>query len=159
MYDPSFRVKTNNQWGSDPNALPEMQIRGQSSIGVKDLDRNTLSKSALENNPNLPIFIMDNFETTIQKVYDMDPNRIESITILKDAAATALYGSRAANGVVVITTVAPKSGEVRVTYNMVGTISMPNLNGYNLMNARQKLEAEVAPACTMGKERIFGYKK
>ena len=85
-------------------------------------DRNTLSKSALENNPNLPIFIMDNFETTIQKVYDMDPNRIESITILKDAAATALYGSRAANGVVVITTVAPKSGEVRVTYNMVGTI-------------------------------------
>ena len=95
VYDPSFRVKTNNQWGSDPNALPEMQIRGQSSIGVKDLDRNTLSKSALENNPNLPIFIMDNFETTIQKVYDMDPNRIESITILKDAAATALYGSRA----------------------------------------------------------------
>ena len=93
VYDPSFRVKTNNQWGSDPNALPEMQIRGQSSIGVKDLDRNTLSKSALENNPNLPIFIMDNFETTIQKVYDMDPNRIESITILKDAAATALYGS------------------------------------------------------------------
>ena len=69
VYDPSFRVKTNNQWGSDPNALPEMQIRGQSSIGVKDLDRNTLSKSALENNPNLPIFIMDNFETTIQKVY------------------------------------------------------------------------------------------
>ena len=62
VYDPSFRVKTNNQWGSDPNALPEMQIRGQSSIGVKDLDRNTLSKSALENNPNLPIFIMDNFE-------------------------------------------------------------------------------------------------
>ena len=100
VYDPSFRVKTNNQWGSDPNALPEMQIRGQSSIGVKDLDRNTLSKSALENNPNLPIFIMDNFETTIQKVYDMDPNRIESVTILKDAAATALYGSRAANGVV-----------------------------------------------------------
>ncbi|WP_158582649.1 SusC/RagA family TonB-linked outer membrane protein [Odoribacter sp. AF15-53] len=144
VYDPSFRVRTNNQWGSDPNALPEMQIRGQSSIGVKDLDRNTLSKSALENNPNLPIFILDNFETTIQKIYDMDPNRIESVTILKDAAATALYGSRAANGVVVITTVAPKSGEIRVTYNMVGTVSMPNLKDYNLMNAREKLEAEVA---------------
>ncbi|MFR7811952.1 MAG: hypothetical protein ACLU4N_23405 [Butyricimonas faecihominis] len=41
----------------------------------------------MENNPNLPIFIMDNFETTIQKVYDMDPNRIESITILKDAGS------------------------------------------------------------------------
>ena len=159
VYDPSFRVKTNNQWGSDPNALPEMQIRGQSSIGVKDLDRNTLSKSALENNPNLPIFIMDNFETTIQKVYDMDPNRIESITILKDAAATALYGSRAANGVVVITTVAPKSGEVRVTYNMVGTISMPNLNDYNLMNARQKLEAEVASGMYEAEGEDFWFKK
>ena len=158
VYDPSFRVKTNNQWGSDPNTLPEMQIRGQSSIGVKDLDRNTLSKSALENNPNLPIFIMDNFETTIQKVYDMDPNRIESITILKDAAATALYGSRAANGVVVITTVAPKSGEVRVTYNMVGTISMPNLNDYNLMNARQNWRQKWHPECTRLKGRIFGLK-
>ena len=159
VYDPSFRVKTNNQWGSDPNALPEMQRRGRSSIGVKDLDRNTLSKSALENNPNLPIFIMDNFETTIQKVYDMDPNRIESITILKDAAATALYGSRAANGVVVITTVAPKSGEVRVTYNMVGTISMPNLNDYNLMNARQKLEAEVASGMYEAEGEDFWFKK
>lgn len=39
---------------------------------------------------------------------------------------------------------APKSGEIRVTYNMVGTVSMPNLKDYNLMNAREKLEAEVA---------------
>ena len=108
VYDPSFRVKTNNQWGSDPNALPEIQIRGQSSIGIKDLDKNTLSKSALENNPNLPIFILDGFEVAINKIYDMDPNRIETMYILKDAAATALYGSRAANGVVVVTTVAPK---------------------------------------------------
>lgn len=54
---------------------------------------------------------MDGFEINVQKLYDFDPNRIESITILKDAAATALYGSRAANGVVVITTVTPKPGK------------------------------------------------
>lgn len=144
MYDPSFRLKTNNEWGSDPNALPEMQIRGQTSIGVTDLDRNSLSKSALQNNPNLPIFILDGFETTIQKVYDMDPNRIESVTLLKDAAATAMYGSRATNGVVIITTVPPKAGETQVTFNFVGTVTMPNLNDYNLMNAKEKLEAEVA---------------
>ena len=83
VFDPSFRIRENNQWGSDPNTLPEMQIRGQSTIGVTDLDRNELSKSALQNNPNLPIFIMDGFEVSIQKVYDMDPNRIETITILK----------------------------------------------------------------------------
>ncbi len=70
--------------GVRPECLAGNADPGQSSIGVKDLDRNTLSKSALENNPNLPIFInMDNFETTIQKVYDMDLNRIESITILQ----------------------------------------------------------------------------
>ena len=142
VFDPSFRIKTNNRWGSDPNALPEMQIRGQSSIGVKDLDRNSLSKSALENNPNLPIFILDNFETTIQKVYDMDPNRIESVTILKDAAATAIYGSRAANGVVVIETVAPKPGQLNVMYNFTGALTAPDLSDYNLMSAKELLEAE-----------------
>lgn len=94
--------------GSDPNAIPEIYIRGRSGIGVKQLDQDALSKSALKNNPNLPTFIMDGFEVSVQKVYDMDPNRVETITILKDAAATAMYGSRAANGVVVITTRAPK---------------------------------------------------
>ena len=52
--------------------------------------------------------------------YDMDMNRIESMTILKDAAATAMYGSRAANGVVVVTTVPPVPGELRVSYNFTG---------------------------------------
>ena len=120
-FDPSFRIQTNNDWGSDPNALPEMYVRGRSGIsGVKELDRDPLTKSALKDNPNLPTFIMDGFQISVEQLYDMDPNRIESITILKDAAATALYGSRAANGVVVITTVAPQ------------------------MNAREKLETEVA---------------
>ncbi len=85
---------------------------------------------------------MDGFEVSIEKVYDLDPTRIESMTILKDAAATAIYGSRAANGVVVITTVAPKPGEVRVSYNFTGTLEMPDLRDYNLANASEKLEIE-----------------
>ena len=141
-FDPSFRLMTNNQFGSDPNALPEMYIRGRSGIGVKELDRDQLSKSNLENNPNLPTFIMDGFEVSIEKVYDLDPTRIESMTILKDAAATAVYGSRAANGVIVITTVAPKPGEIRVSYNFTGTLELPDLRDYNLANASQKLEIE-----------------
>lgn len=64
------------------------------------------------------------------------------MTILKDAAATAIYGSRAANGVVVITTVAPKPGEIRVSYNFTGTLELPDLRDYNLANASQKLEIE-----------------
>lgn len=142
-FDPSFRIQENNAMGSDPNALPELYIRGRSGIGVKELDKKDLSKSALQNNPNLPTFIMDGFQISVQKLYDMDPNRIESITILKDAAATAMYGSRAANGVVIITTVAPQPGKVSVNYNMTGTLSIPDLRDYNLMNAREKLDTEV----------------
>ena len=141
-FDPSFRIMDNAQFGSDPNAMPEMTIRGQSGVGNRALDTDQLSKSNLKNNPNLPTFIMDGFEVSIEKIYDLDPTRIESITILKDAAATAIYGSRAANGVVVVTTVAPKPGEVRVSYGFTGTLETPDLRDYNLANASEKLEIE-----------------
>lgn len=139
-FDPSFRIAENNNWGSDPNALPEVSIRGKSSITTKELD--VTDKSSLKNNPNLPTFILDGFEVGVTKLYDMDPSRIESVTILKDAAATAMYGSRAANGVVVITTVAPKPGKLNVQYSFTGEVEMPDLTDYNLMNAAEKLEAE-----------------
>ena len=141
-FDPSFRIMDNTQFGSDPNAMPEMTIRGQSGVGNRALDTDQLSKSNLKNNPNLPTFIMDGFEVSIEKIYDLHPTRIESITILKDAAATAIYGSRAANGVVVVTTVAPKPGEVRVSYGFTGTLETPDLRDYNLANASEKLEIE-----------------
>lgn len=146
-FDPSFRIKQSNVWGSDPNALPEVYIRGESGVGVKQLDRDALSKSNLVDNPNLPVFIMDGFEISVSKLYDMDPSRIESITILKDAAATALYGSRAANGVVVITSVTPKAGKLNVAYNFVGDVTFPDLTDYDLLNAKEKLEAERLAGC------------
>lgn len=141
-FDPSFRIQKNNEWGSDPNTVPEVYIRGRSGMGVRELDKDGLSKSQLENNPNLPTFILDGFEVSVEKIYDMDPNRIESITTLKDAAATAMYGSRAANGVVVITTVAPKPGRVMVSYAFTGSLTLPDLSDYNLANAAEKLEIE-----------------
>lgn len=146
-FDPSFRIKENTTWGSDPNALPEVYIRGESGIGTKELDRDEYSKANLKDNPNLPVFILDGFEITAQKLYDMDMNRIENITILKDAAATALYGSRAANGVVVITSVAPTPGKLNVSYSMVGDVVVPDLSDYNLMNAAEKLELERIAGC------------
>ena len=65
----------------------------------------------------MPTFILDGFEVSSEKIFDLDPNRVASITILKDAAATAIYGSRAANGVVVVETKAPVMGKMRVSYN------------------------------------------
>lgn len=88
------------------------------------------------------MFILDGFEVDVQKIYDLDVNRIESITILKDAAATAMYGSQAANGVVVVTTVAPKPGEMQIYYNFSGNVDFPDLSDYNLCDAAEKLEVE-----------------
>lgn len=77
-----------------------------------------------------------------QTVYDMDMNRIAAFSILKDASATSLYGSRGANGVILITTVRPQAGEIKVTLNGNFNISIPDLRSYNLMEAREKLEYE-----------------
>lgn len=145
-FDPSFRIKDNKLFGSDPNSLPEFTIRGEGSIGMNrglEIEKARRSqRTSLKDNPNLPIFILDGFEVTVQKIYDMDINRIESMTILKDAAATAMYGSRAANGVVVVTTVAPKPGELRVMYNFNAGAEFPDLSDYNLCNAWEKVEVE-----------------
>lgn len=142
VLDPSFRIAVNNEMGSNPNVMPKISIRGDSGIGLTELDEVNVSKTALQNNPNLPTFILDGFEVSVNKVYDMDINRIESITLLKDAAATAIYGSRAANGVVVITTVTPKEGQILINYGYNLNVQVPDLRDYNLMNAKEKVEAE-----------------
>lgn len=153
-FDPSFRIAENNLAGSNPNNVPELYIRGRSGIGTTQLDTESLSKTALKNNPNLPTFIMDGFEISVQKLYDMDPSRIASVTILKDAAATAMYGSRAANGVVIITTVTPKPGKINIDYNFTGTLEYPDLTDYNMMNAREKLQTEVAAGLFKGDPKL-----
>ena len=69
-------------------------------------------------------------------------DRIASLTILKDASAKAIYGSRAANGVIVIETKQNESGDLRVTYTGSVTLEVPDLTSYNLTNAAQKLQLE-----------------
>jgi TonB-linked SusC/RagA family outer membrane protein len=135
VFDPSFKIMENNEFGSNPNRMPEIEIRGKASFPG-------LSENELRSNPNQPTFIMDGFEVGIEKIYDLDINRIASVTILKDATATAIYGSRAANGVVVIETIAPQKGKLLVNYTFDGTVSAPDLSDYQLLDAAGKLEAE-----------------
>ncbi len=148
VFDPSLRMMDNKDIGSNPNALPEFYIRGQSGFpGVMELDMNegsSVSQFALKNNPNLPVFILDGFEATLERIYDLSLQRIKHITILKDAAATAMYGSRASNGVIVIETITPKPGQFRINYTANLDITAPDLSSYHLMNAVQKLDAETA---------------
>ena len=125
--DAGFKINEDNVNGANPNSLPDFTIRG---------------KGSFQNGSTSPLFILDGFEVSSEKIFDMDINRIESITLLKDASATILYGSRAANGVIVIETTAPKAGQLRVTYDFKPTIAFADLTGYDLMNAREKLEYE-----------------
>lgn len=125
--DAGFKVQQDNNFGSDPNKIPDMTIRGRGSF---------------LNESTAPVFIVDGFELAVQRVFDLDVNRIESITLLKDASATILYGSRAANGVVVIETRSPAAGKLRITYDVKPTVAIADLTDYHLMDARQKLEFE-----------------
>ncbi|WP_165503589.1 SusC/RagA family TonB-linked outer membrane protein [Pedobacter hiemivivus] len=135
--DPAFNVITSNAFGSDPNRIPDIQIRGSKSLpNINQLTDQTAG--AL----NLPLIILDGFETTMQRMMDLDNNEIQSITILKDGSATAQYGSRGANGVVVITTKEPIPGKLRVTYRVGLNLSVPDLESYNLLNSKDKLELE-----------------
>ena len=132
--DPTFAIIEDTQFGSDPNRLPNMEIRGKSSmLGQRD---------ELATDPNQPLFILDGFESSLQAINDLDINRIESITILKDAASTAIYGSKAANGVVVVETVKPKAGQLQVSYTGNFNMSIPDLSSYDMMNASEKIEFE-----------------
>lgn len=145
-FDPSIKMVTNNAMGSDPNSMSEYYVRGRSGVSeVKELDvalSEDVSEFALKNNPSAPIFILDGFEVDQATIYDLDVNRIQSVTILKDAAATAVYGSRAANGIIVVETITPPEGRIYVSYTNTTSMSTPDLSSYNLMNAKEALEAE-----------------
>jgi len=134
--DPSFVLLENNLAGANPNALPEIEIRGKTSIPQAAL------RDQFGNDPNQPLFILDGFETSLRTILDLDMNRVASVTILKDAASTAIYGAKAANGVVVIETRKPKAGSMRISYTGDFRIEAPDLSDYNLMNAEEKLEFE-----------------
>ena len=81
-------------------------------------------------------------------VDDLSMDRVASVSpILKDAAATAIYGSKAANGVVVVETKLPAMGSLRVNYNGNLQLTFADLSDYNLMNSYEKLTFERLAGC------------
>lgn len=136
--DPAFNVVVDNSFGSDPNRLPEVNIRGNSSLpmSVKELNENAQAQL------NTPLVIMDGFEITLQKLMDFNDEEIENINIMKDAAATSIYGSRGANGVIVVTTKAPVAGKLKVFVQGGVSIEIPDLSSYDLLSAKEKLSLE-----------------
>ena len=144
FFDPSFKVLENNSMGSDPNATPEFRMRGDQNLSTtSNLNSMDLMLDNVSSRPNTPLFVLDGFIVSMSRILQLDPQRIENVTILKDAAATAIYGSRASNGVIVIETKVAPDGALSVSYNGSLTMQMPDLTDYNLMDAQEKLDVEM----------------
>ena len=94
-------VQVIRQAAGDPGGRPQIRIRGTNSI-------NTSSD---------PLFVVDGIVGVINALQNLDPSDIASMDILKDASATAIYGTRGANGVIIITTKRGKAGDVKVNYD------------------------------------------
>ena len=109
-----------------PGRSADVIIRGKGSI----------------NGSSTPLYIIDGVEVRPGDFSTMNQGDFESVTILKDAASTAIYGSRGANGVIVVTTKKGKSGKTKFSYDaQYGTSTLPE-NKLKLMNLKEKLDFE-----------------
>ena len=129
-----------------PGRNQEIRIRGQSTLTGDASPLWVVDGVPLQG--ELPQVYDSQFKTGgiedlfINGIGDINPNDIENISILKDASAAAIYGSRAANGVIVITTKRGREGPMRVNYSgNVSVIMAPERNG-NLMNSAEKIAWE-----------------
>ena len=126
---PGVDVTSNNR----PGELGDIRIRGNRSL-LAD---------------NTPLYVIDGIPLTAGSMADINPSDIESMEVLKDASATAIYGSRGANGVVLITTKKAQTGRVSINYD--GSYSWSNLDSTtDYMNAGQLLDYQRNAAITGG---------
>lgn len=120
-----------------PGASPSIRVRGSGSITAS----------------NEPLYVVDGFPLMDGNINDLNPSDIESMEILKDASSTAIYGSRGANGVVMITTKKGKSGTKNLSVNTSVGVQIPGrlanlISGedfINFMNAGYKNQGSNVP--------------
>lgn len=122
---------------------PKIRIRGNTSINGNNQPLFVVDGVILEdlNNVSTDDFLSGNANTLISSsIANLNPNDIASFQILKDASATAIYGARAANGVVVITTKRGKSGALQVNYSgNFSTKLRPTYNQFDLLNSAEEM--------------------
>ncbi len=129
-----------------PGTQSRIRIRGANNIGGSSEPLWVVDGVPLQNDS--PALSSEELATGgfdnifVNGVGGINPNDIESITILKDAAAAAIYGSRAANGVIVVTTKRGESGKMKVSYNNNFTWSFKPQKNLALMNSAEKLDWE-----------------
>lgn len=122
---------------------PKIRIRGNATINGSNQPLFVVDGVILEDLANIDAddLISGDASTLISSsIANINPDDIESLQILKDASATAIYGARAANGVIVITTKRGKSGALRVNYSGNYSVKLrPTYNQFNLLNSAQEM--------------------
>src|SRR5688572_25914026 len=169
-YDPSFVVTRDNLNGDDPNVTPSVKIRGsynfpasatiasQSGTTVTGAQINPSVGDYVANNianPDQPVVLLNGVQVALQTALDIDINRIEKVTILKDASATAVYGVRGGTGVLLIQTKAPMKGDFNITYSGQVQVTAPDLSSHNVLNASEKLQLESAAGFYTGNPSLY----
>jgi len=134
LQTPGFEIFDDIANGSDPNKIPDMVLRGRSSFIEGD-------------QTNVPLFILDGTEVDISYVFDMPSDDIESISVLKDASATSFYGSKAANGVVVITALRKPAGS-KSTIRAISRSASPICRTTGCSTPAKSSNTNVRPAST-----------
>ena len=122
---PGLIIANTGELGADP----QIRIRGNSSLRKG-------------NATNEPLYVMDGQVISPETFYNLNPNDIEEIKVLKDAVACALYGVKAANGVLEITSKRGVEGAASVTLNMNMGVTTRGRRGVKMMNSAEKLELE-----------------
>lgn len=113
----------------DLGTKPEIRIRGNSSFRKGDV-------------ANEPLYVLDGQVISSDAFMTLNPLDIAEIKILKDAVACALYGTKAANGVLEITSVRGTNGDTMVTYDFNGGVTFRGRRGVQMMDTDEKLELE-----------------
>ena len=121
----------------EPSKAATFQIRGTNSI----------------NSGTAPLFILDGVPISSSDFNTISPSDIESISVLKDASSTSIYGARAANGVVVITTKRGLSmDKAKVTFRAQYGFSQLAQNNWNMMNTAERIQYEKEIGIDTGKD-------
>lgn len=131
--------------GSDPNAVPQsLSLQGTRSFAWN-----------LSQADALPLVIVDGHSESMDRLSDFDMQRIESVTLLKNASATALLGVRAGQGAILIRTRTPEAHRLQLTYRFDGMFQKASLRNFDLMDAAQKLDWEKSTGAYDGNEALY----
>ena len=126
-----------------PGASPKIRVRGTATIAGNADPLWVLDGVMLEN--SVPISVAELNSPDVMNMFNsaiggINPTDIESITVLKDASATAIYGTRAANGVIVVTTKNGKRNGFNISYQHTSTVSLrPCYKDFNLLNSKERV--------------------